>query len=66
MYVRRQQGCTLQVSILGNSRQDIEDICSKYDCSKVDLKDVYSQVGCIQLGLRQAVSMHTVNRHVIG
>ena len=66
MEIRRQQDCTPQVSILGNSRQDIEDICSKYDCSKVDLKDVYSQVGCMQLGLRHAVSMHTVIRHVIG
>ena len=66
MYIRRQQDCTLQVSILGNSRQDIEDVCSKYDCSKVDLKDIYSQVGCMQLGLWHAVSMHTGIRHVIG
>ena len=66
MYIRRQQDGTLQVSILGNSRQDIEDVCSKYACSKVDLKDVYSQVGWMQLGLRHAVSMQTVNRHVIG
>ena len=38
MYSRRQQDCTPQVSILGNSRQDIEDAWSKYECSKVDLK----------------------------
>ena len=42
MEIRRQQDCTPQVSILGNSRQDIEDACSKYDCCKVDLKDAYS------------------------
>mgnify|MGYP006265985083 CR=1 FL=1 len=56
MYIRIQQDCTLQVIILGNSRQDIEDVGSQYDCSKVDLEGVYSH----------AVSMDTVNRHVIG
>ena len=28
--------------IIGNSVQDIEDVCSKYGCSKVGLKDAYN------------------------
>ena len=42
MEIRRQQDCTPQVIIIGNSVQDIEDVCSKYGCSKVDLKDAYN------------------------
>ena len=42
MYSRRQQDCTPQVIIIGNSVQDIEDVCSKYGCSKVDLEDAYN------------------------
>ena len=54
MYIRIQQDCTLQVSILGNSRQDIEDVCSKYDCSKV---------GCLQSGRLYAIRPEACSKY---